>query len=287
VVVVDDIHWADPALLDLIEYLHAVARRAALLLLVTARPQFLDRPTCWMVGAADTTMVLEPLSAVDAAELAARLRGPGGLDAATRERIVARAEGNPLVIEELLRFLTDGDGRGSVGGVRSITRQLLELPFPSAIDALVGAELDRLPPEERVVLELASVVGRIFNWTSVAALASAQLRPRVGAILLALARRKLIRVAERELDEDTFAFRHGILHEATYRAVPKRKRAILHARAAEMLAEATGGGASEDEMVGHHLGQAYRYLAQLAGDELPPPTLLVQPVDRPPAGAIP
>ena len=91
-----------------------------MLLVVTARPQFLDRPACWTVGAADVTLGLEPLLASDAS-LAAYLCGPGGLDAGTSDHVVARAEGNPLVLEELLRFLaTVPDlARWMPGGPRS------------------------------------------------------------------------------------------------------------------------------------------------------------------------
>jgi class 3 adenylate cyclase len=283
VVVVDDLHWAEPAIAELVEYLRTFTREAAVLLVITARPQFLDRPGCWTVGAADATLDLKPLPASDAAELAAHLCGPGRLDAGTSDHVVVRAEGNPLVLEELLRFLGDGDGPGSVD-----TRRPEEPPFPSILDAVVGAELDRLPPGERTVLELASVVGVVgqsFTCASVAGLASPHLRPQVGSLLLALARRRLLRVAGRERDEDGFTFRHRILHEATYRGVPKWRRAILHARIAERPTKAGAGTSAEDEAIGQHLEQAYRYLAQLAGDQLPPPGGVASPA-RPPPGVV-
>jgi class 3 adenylate cyclase len=263
VVVVDDLHRAEPAIANLVEYLRSFIREASVLLVVTARPQFLDRPARWTVGAADATLDLEPLPAGDTAALAAHLCGPGGLDAGIGDRVVARAEGNPLVLEELLR------------------RRPGEPPFPSILDAVVGAELDRLPAGERTVLELASVVGRSFTWASVVALASPRLRPQVGSLLLALARRRLLRVAGPERGEDGFTFRHRILHEATYRGVPKWRRAILHARVAGRPATEGNGTSAEDEAIGQHLEQAYRYLVQLAGDQLPPPAGVAWPT-RPP-----
>jgi predicted ATPase len=148
-------------------------------------------------------------------------------------------------------------------------------PVPPAVEALVAVELDRLTADERTVLELASVVGRVFDWASVAALAPAPLGPRVGGVLLALARRNLLRVAGREHGEDAFSFRHRLMRDAAYQAIPKRERAILHVRAADRV---------HDEAVDHHLGQAYRYLAQLAGDEPPPPTPVVRPLRAAPAG---
>jgi predicted ATPase len=130
------------------------------------------------------------------------------------------------------------------------------------------------------VLELASVVGRVFDWASVAALADGRLRPRVGAILLDLARRNLVRVAGRGPGGDEFAFRNGVLHDVAYRTVPKRHRAVLHVRVAERLDELGGEGGSRDEAVGHHLGQGYRHLAELVANEPPPPPPAARPPDR-------
>jgi class 3 adenylate cyclase len=279
VVVLDDLQWAEPALLDLVEYLHAFTHRAAVLLVVVTRRQLLHRRPWWTIGPTATTLVVEPLPAAEATELAVKLRGPRGLDAAAAARMAAWAEGNPLFIEELLRC--DGAHPGPVDGALGTLGQLQEWPLPPAVEALVGAELDCLPPEERIVLELASVVGRVFDWASVTALAPARLRPQLGAVLFALVRRNLIRVADRGLGTDAFTFRHRLLHDAAYRAVPKRERAILHVRVAERLAEATGRSTyADDPAVGHHLEQAYHYLAQLTGDELPAPTPTAAAVDR-------
>jgi predicted ATPase len=254
VLVVDDLHWADPLLLDLLEYLALFARDTALLLVAAGRPPAGRADP--LAAVARARLDLDPLPAAEAAELATVLRGPGRVDG---ERLAALAEGNPLLIEQVL-----GDRDG-------------------AARALVGAELDELPPEERAVLEAASVVGQVFDWPSVAALAPEPLGPRVGALLLALARRNLIRVADRGAGDDAFRFRNGLLREGTYEAIPMRRRLALHARAAELLAtEATGDG--DDEVVGYHLGQAYRYLAQLAGHEAAPPAPAVRPVRLAPVG---
>jgi class 3 adenylate cyclase len=255
VLVVDDLHRADPLLLDLLEYLALFARDAALLLVAAGRrPPAGDADP--LAAVARARLDLDPLPAAEAAELATVLRGPGRVDG---DRLAALAEGNPLLIEQAL-----GDRDG-------------------AARALVGAELDELPPEERAVLEAASVVGQVFDWPSVAALAPEPLGPQVGALLLALARRNLIRVADRGAGDDAFRFRNGLLREGTYEAIPMRRRLALHARAAELLAtEATGDG--DDEVVGYHLGQAYRYLAQLAGHEAAPPAPAVRPVRLAPVG---
>jgi class 3 adenylate cyclase len=275
VIVVDDLHWAEQALWDLVEYLHRFAWRSPLLLIVSARRQFLNRPPDWTAAAAATTLVLPPLSAEASAELAANLCRPDALDAAVSKQVVALAEGNPLLVEELVGQAAGRDD----GRVDGISGPLEEPTFSPAVEALVTAELDRLPPEERTVLELASVVGRVFDWASVASLAEPWLRPRVGTILLALARRNVVRVVGQGAGGDCFAFRNGVLHDMAYRAVPKRHRAVLHVQVAERLDEASGGG-TRDEAVGHHLGQAYRHLAQLAGNEPPPPIPALRAVDR-------
>jgi class 3 adenylate cyclase len=260
VVLLDDVQRAEQALLDLIDYLHAFAG-AGLLLVVAARRELPGRWPGGNLRAAATVLDLEPLSEAEAAELAAGLLGPDRLPAATARQVAAWAEGNPLFVEQLLRDLAEGEGTGPLGRGGAFT-------VPPAVEALVAVELDRLTAEERTVLELASVVGRVFDWRSVAALAPAPLAPRVVGVLLALTRRNLLQVADRRHGEDAFSFRHHLLRDAAYQAIPKRERAILHVRAADQL---------HDDAVEHHLAQAYRLLAQLAGDE-PRPAPVVRPL---------
>jgi class 3 adenylate cyclase len=266
VVLLDDVHRAEQALLDLVDYLHAFAG-GRLLLVVAARRELLERWPGGSLRAAGTVLDLEPLTEAEAAELASGLLGRDRLPAATARQAAAWAEGNPLFVEQLLRDHGDREGSGPLrlGGA---------WPAPPAVEALVAVELDHLSAEERAVLELASVVGRVFDWRSVAALAPAPLAPRVVGVLLALARRNLLQVADRRHGEDAFSFRHHLLRDAAYQAIPKRERAILHVRAADQL---------HDDAADHHLGQAYRYLAQLAGDE-PRPDRVVRPL-RPAAAA--
>jgi class 3 adenylate cyclase len=265
VVLLDDLHRAEQVLLDLVDYLHAFAS-ARLLLVVAARRELPGRWPGGNVRAAGTVLHLEPLSEAEAAELAAGLLGPDRLPAATAQQVAAWAEGNPLFVEQLLRDLADREGTGPLGLGGS-------WPVPLAVEALVAVELDRLTADERAVLELASVVGRVFDWRSVAALAPAPLGPRVVGVLLALTRRNLLQVADRRHGEDAFSFQHRLLRDAAYQAIPKRERAILHVRAADQL---------HDDAAEYHLGQAYRYLAQLAGDE-PRPAPVLRPLRAAPA----
>jgi class 3 adenylate cyclase len=265
VVLLDDVHRAEQVLLDLVDYLHAFAA-ARLLLVVAARRELPGRWPGRNVRAAGTVLDLEPLTEAEATALAAGLLGPDRLPAGTARQVAAWAEGNPLFVEQLLRDLADREDLDPPGRGGS-------WPVPPAVEALVAVELDGLTADERSVLELASVVGRVFDWRSVAALAPAPLGPRVVGVLLALTRRNLLQVADRRHGEDTFSFRHRLLRDAAYQAIPKRERAILHVRAADQL---------QDQGVEQHLGQAYRYLAQLAGDE-PRPAPVVRPLRPAPA----
>jgi class 3 adenylate cyclase len=268
IVIIDDLHWAEPDLLDLLDYINAFASGVRLLLLVAARRQLLDNLPRRSGGPGGPTLELRPLPGAQAGELAVSLARPAGLDAGTARQIAVWAEGNPLFVEEQVRHLVAEDLPHRSGD---------DLPVPPAVEALVVAELERLPTDERTVIELASVVGRSFDWPAVAALAPERLRSRVGALLLALARRGVVRVADKGHGQDGFVFGHGLLRDAAYQAMPKQERAILHARAAERLAgPAVHAAAEVDGVVGHHLGQAYRYLAQLAGDEPPPLAPAVQ-----------
>jgi class 3 adenylate cyclase len=264
VVLLDDVHRAEQVLLDLVDYLHAFAG-AGLLLVVAARPGLLGRWPGGSIRGAGPVLRLEPLTEAEAAELTGLLGGDR-LPAGTARQVAAWAEGNPLFVEQLLRDLADREETGPLGlrGAWSV---------PPAVEALVASELDHLTAEERAVLELASVVGRVFDWRSVAALTPPPLAPRVIGVLLALARRNLLQVADRRHGDDAFSFRHHLLQDAAYQAIPKRERAILHVRAADQL---------QDDTAEHHLGQAYRYLAQLAGDE-PRHAPVVRPLRPAPA----
>ena len=158
VVVFDDIHWAEPAFLDLIEHVADLSRAAPILLLCLARPELLDRQPGWGGGKLNaTTVLLEPLSATQTDELLERLLGEATLSEELHERIRDAAEGNPLFVEEMVAFVeASGDG---------------EVTVPGTIQALLAARLDQLEPAERGVLERGSVEGRTFHRGAVEALA--------------------------------------------------------------------------------------------------------------------
>ena len=151
------------------------------------------------------------------------------------------------------------------GGTWRAVDDLAELTVPPTIQLLLAARLDRLDAEERAVIERGSVEGKVFHGGAVASLASDALRPNVPTRLLALARKELIRPDRAEFaGEDAFRFRHLLIRDAAYQAMPKEQRAELHERFAEWLERAAGERLPEyEEILAHHLEQAYRYRLEL------------------------
>jgi class 3 adenylate cyclase/tetratricopeptide (TPR) repeat protein len=240
--VIEDIHWAEATLLDLIEHLVDWTRDAPLLLLCLARSDLIDvRPT-WGGSSQAETLPLQPLSQGESEELVQGLLAGSQVDDAVRARISDAAEGNPLFVEQLLAMLMEG------GDLEHV---------PPTIQALLAARLDSLPGEEREVLERASVIGLEFEWEALGELAPDLRRPG-GAQLAALVRKELIR--PHEAIEDTFRFRHILIRDAAYDRIPKELRSELHERFAGWL---EGRGEEFDEVIGYHLEQAYDCLTGL------------------------
>ncbi len=255
VVVFDDLHWAEPALLDLVEHVAVSCRDTPLLLLCMARPELLDRRPGWAGGLLNATSVLlEPLTAADTDALIELLLAGNELSAGLRSRIREAAEGNPLFVEEMLAMV-----RAAPGG---------EVVVPPTIQALLAARLDQLDPTERSVLERGSVEGKVFHRGSVEALAPGE--PQVPTQLLALVRKELLRPERARLvGEDAFRFRHLLIRDAAYDGLPKSVRAELHRRFATWLIEHDADLVELDEIVGYHLEQAHRYGAELGQPDDP------------------
>jgi class 3 adenylate cyclase len=236
--VIDDLHWAEPTLLDLIEHLANWTRDAPLLLLCLARQELLEERPGW----GGLAIALEPLSDAESDQLIQELVRGSPLDVSTRARIREVAEGNPLFVEQLLAMLAEGDDLEHV---------------PPTMQALLAARLDGLPDSERDLLERASVVGLEFEWDVLSELSPDRRRPP-GALLAALVRKELIR--PHEAIADTFRFRHMLIRDAAYERISKELRADLHERVAAWL---DGRGDEFEEIIGYHLERAYRCLVDL------------------------
>jgi class 3 adenylate cyclase len=272
VVVIDDLHWAEPTLLDLIDHVADWSREAPVLLLAVARPELLDVRPQWAGGKLNaTTILLEPLSADDSTQLIGNLIHDEALARVVQGRIGETAEGNPLFVEELVAMLVD-DGvlEPSNGGWRAV-EDLGTVSVPPSISALVAARLDHLEPSERDLIGRASVVGKVFQRSAVAELSPPDRREDLGSRLMALVRKELVRPDRSSAaGDEAFRFRHILVRDAAYGALPKEQRADLHARFADWLERIAGDRLLEyEEVIAYHLEQAHRYRSELGlGDEL-------------------
>jgi predicted ATPase len=219
VVVLDDLHWAEPTFLDLLDHVADLSREAPILLLCIARPELLEERTSWAGGKLNaTTHLLEPLAPGVSRALIEQLGWD--LDADARARVVEAGEGNPLFLEEMVALVQEGGGTD----------------VPPTIQALLGARLERLAEPERTVIERGAVEGKVFHRGAVFDLSPQPQRDGVDAHLAALVRKELIRPDEPIFEGDeAYRFRHLLIRDAAYDALPKGQRAELHAAFAGWL----------------------------------------------------
>ena len=265
VVVLEDLHWAEPTLLDLVDYLVGWTADAPVLLCCLARADLLDvRPEWRVESERSAPLVLEPLAPSESERMLASLLGGGTLAPELAARITAASDGNPLFVQELVRMLLDEgllhreDGRWTFLGDAS------KLAVPPTIQALFATRLDRLPADERAVLQRAAAVGQEFWWSAVGDLSPEAERSDVGRRLQALVRRELVRPARSLLTgEDAFRFAHALVRDAAYESTPKLTRAALHERTAAWLEDRAREAPELEELVGYHLEQAYGFKREL------------------------
>jgi class 3 adenylate cyclase/tetratricopeptide (TPR) repeat protein len=251
VLVLEDLHWAETPLLDLVDYLTEWTRDAPLMLLCLARDEVLERRPDWSAsGPTTSAIVLEPLSESDTRTLIDRALPRDG-DARLRSELIERAEGNPLFVEQMLALLRE-QGPDAKG-----------IALPPTIQAVLAARLDRLPLDELELVGAASVVGKEFWRGAVEALSGGG--SSFDDSLAALLRKELIRPDTSMLaGEEGFSFRHVLIRDAAYEALTKRSRADLHERFADWLESCHPDRLVEFEAIlGYQLEQAYGYRAEL------------------------
>ena len=242
VVVFDDVHWAEPTLLDFVEYLSARLGAAPVLLLCLARPQLAELRPAWLQPPA-AALILEPLSDADSERLLEAL----GTPAAAWPRIAAAAEGNPLYVEQLAAISEEFTTAGAM---------------PGTIRGVLHERLDRLDRDERAVLERAAVIGRSFTLESVLDLTPQRAQENARAGLLALTRKRFVR-PDTTAPVEGFRFHHALIRDAAYDGIPKATRAELHERAAARLEVQ----AAEKALVGYHLERAFALRRDLGSVE--------------------
>jgi class 3 adenylate cyclase/tetratricopeptide (TPR) repeat protein len=248
---IEDLQWAEPTMLDLIEYVTAFAA-GPIVVLCNARPELVEERPGW------GRYPLFELAQLSPGEIDELVGAFGIDDVDLRERIASTAEGNPLFAEQLAVMVAEA---GSPSG------DTLELP--ASIQALLAARLDSLEPAERRAIERAAVVGKEFWHRAVADLSSSSDRPHVAGRLLSLTRKGLVNPVRADVPaEDTFRFRHALIRDVAYSGMPKALRSELHEAFASWLRSQVAGGFGEhEEIVGYHAEQAHRYRAEVGPND--------------------
>ena len=256
VVVLDDIHWGEPTFLDLVEAIAAESRQAPILLLCMARPDLIELRPAWGERALNASRLSLATLRDDASEqLVTNLLGMSAATPSVRRRVTEVAEGNPLFVEEMVAMLVD----------EGLLRDVSTISLPPTIQALLGARLDQLVREDRAVLERGSVEGKLFHLGAVVALSPAEERPQVDERLRRLLEREFLQPGRAGfVGEQAFRFRHQLLRDVAYESLPKAARSELHERFAGWLeGKAASRDQEFDEILGHHLQQAYTYRSDL------------------------
>jgi class 3 adenylate cyclase/tetratricopeptide (TPR) repeat protein len=257
IVLIEDVHWADDALLDLLEYLAARITDVPLLLLCTARPELLERRPAWGRGQRNgVTLDLEPLSEEEAASLVRALLPGRHIPESLRQGIQDKAEGNPFYIEEIVRMLVDrgilvhvsaqsadedgGDGTWLVAPEWEESGEVRDPVIPDTVQGVVAARLDLLPVEERRVLQDAAVIGRYFWAGALRVLAPELSEEMAGMMLDTLAQKGLIRESASGArlvapGARVYTFKNVLVREVAYATIPRARRAQEHAKMAAWL----------------------------------------------------
>ena len=241
VLVFEDLHWADDALLDFVDHLVDRASGVPVLVLATARPELLSRRADWGGGKVNSsTILLSPLSEDETASLLHALLGRSAIDAGLQTRLLEHAGGNPLYAEEFTRMLTSRPGA---------------VVLPETVQGIIAARLDTLPPEEKELLQRAAVFGRVF-WLGALGAERWTLEER----LHSLGRKEFVTRNRRTsvAGEDEYMFRHALVRDVAYEQIPRAARTDMHLAAAEWM-ESLGRADDHAEMLAHHYLSALEY----------------------------
>jgi class 3 adenylate cyclase/tetratricopeptide (TPR) repeat protein len=265
VLIFEDLHWADDGLLDFVDHLAGWVAGVPMLVVATARPELLDRRPGWGGGKRNAaTVSIGALSPEETSRLLSSLLEQTLLPAEVQAQVLRSAGGNPLYAEEYVRMLQD---RGLL--VRGPSGWRLEqgadLPVPETVQGMIAARLDALTPEEKELVQDASVLGKVF-WPGA-------LGGRVSADALhALELKEFIRRDRRSAvaGETQYAFLHLLVRDVAYGQIPRARRADKHRAAAEWIASlARDRSEDRSEMLAHHYGEALA-LADAAGIDTAP-----------------
>ena len=253
VLVFEDLHWADDELLDFVDHLVEWAGAVPLLIVCTARPELLERRPAWGGGKLNaTTLSLAPLSETDTTRLLGNLFEQPLLPAQTQAELLACAGGNPLYAEQYAQMLLERSGPA-------------DLPVPESIQGVIAARLDRLPAEEKALLQDAAVLGKVF-WLG--GIVGGRAREDAEAALHALERKGFVQRARTSsvADDTEYTFFHILVRDVAYGQITRGERAERHRRAAEWI-ESLGRGDDYAETLAHHYMSALE-LARSSGRQM-------------------
>jgi class 3 adenylate cyclase/tetratricopeptide (TPR) repeat protein len=259
VLVFEDLHWADDALLDFVDHLVDWASGVPLLVVCTARPELLDRRRGWGGGKRNAlTVALSPLDDVDIARLIGGRLEQAVLPADTQAALLATAAGNPLYAEEYVRMLIDRGHLRREGDRWRLTAA--QLPVPESVQGLIAARLDDLPADEKRLLQDAAVLGKVV-WVGALAEMGEETRSVVEQRLHGLERREMLRRERRSSvgGETEYAFRHVLVRDVAYGQIPRAARGEKHRRAAEWIESLSADRENAPDMIAHHYARALEY----------------------------
>ena len=258
ILVFEDLHWADAAMLDFIEHLVEWASGVPLLVVCTARPELYDAHPGWGGGKRNsTTLALSPLTAEETSELIAGLLQETELPKKLQSMVVERSGGNPLYAEEFVRMLFDRGVISREDGKLQVTADL-EVSVPDTVHALIAARLDTVPAARKALLQDAAVVGKVF-WSGAVATMGDLAEEAARAALHELARREIVRPARNSSvkDQAEYAFWHVLVRDVAYGQIPRGSRAQKHRAAAEWIEQTAGDRvADQAELLAYHYEQA-------------------------------
>jgi class 3 adenylate cyclase/tetratricopeptide (TPR) repeat protein len=252
VLVFEDLHWADEAMLDFVDELVEWTEGVPLLVLCTARPELLDRRPAWSGGKVNaTTLLLSPLSGDETARLVHALLGSSVLPAELQASVLERAGGNPLYAEEFTRLVQEGR---------------TDAELPESVQGIIAARLDVLSTGEKELLQDAAVAGRTFWAGELAVIGDIERRDAEEA-LRGLARREFVQRERRSLveRETQYVFRHALVRDVAYGQIPRAERGVKHRRAAGWI-ESLGRSEDHAEMLAHHYLSALDYARATGAD---------------------
>jgi class 3 adenylate cyclase len=254
VVVIEDLHWASSALLELLDHVADSLSDARLLLVCTARPELLELRPAWGAGKQNATaLAIPPLTPESAADLVSALLGAADLPAALCRRVLATAEGNPFFVEEMLQMLIEQGALERRDGGWLLADEHAGDVLPDSVHGVVAARIDLLEPAARDALRHCAVVGRVFWPAAVDA---------DEELIATLARRSLVslRPASAMAGMREFAFKHAVTRDVAYSTLPRAERRALHRRTAEWIEGVAPDPSLETlELTAYHYGEAIAY----------------------------